>query len=62
MKSIIREAMGREGKTYKDIAGALGITERSVCNKINGHRQFSLSEAVALVSYLHIDPNIFFAQ
>lgn len=60
LKSIIREAMGREGKTYKDIANALSITERSVCYKVNGKRQFSFSEIVTLCDYLNIDPVLFF--
>lgn len=53
----LRAEAARAGMTYKAISKMLGIAEKTVYLKINGHSEFTLSEAQLLSDYFdcHID-------
>lgn len=57
-----RATMIRNGFTQKALAGALGISERTLSRKIRNNGSFKYTEIVKLVELLRIeDPeNIFF--
>lgn len=44
----LRAEIVRAGLTIKEIAMRIGISERSLRNKINGKTEFTLSEAIKI--------------
>ena len=53
-------------KTYKDCADMLNISVVAFSNKINGHSEFKVTEAIRLAEFLILTPEegyeIFFAK
>lgn len=41
-------------KTYKECADTLGISAVSFSNKINGHSEFKVTEAIKLAEFLSL--------
>lgn len=50
----VRGKMAEQRKTQKALADALGMTPQSLCRKLNGKRQFTVSEASRLCTALNI--------
>lgn len=44
-------------KTYKDCAEMLNISVTAFSNKINGHSQFKVTEAIRLSEFLALTPD-----
>ena len=54
-KGAIRE----RGVTYEKIANLLNSTKSTICNKINGNSDFTISEVKTICTTYGIDRNIF---
>ena len=50
----LRAAIARVGKTYRDLAKSLGISEQTFYNKLNGESDFKASEIKALRGELNL--------
>lgn len=57
-KGWIRE----NGLSYQEIADFLGVNLTTICNKINGKSDFTLSEIKALKEKYNLDSAIFFTD
>ena len=55
LKGILRE----KEITYRNLAEILGVTEASVCQKINGKSDFYISEINVICNSLSVDTDIF---
>lgn len=53
--NLLKAKMAEKGKTQKNVAAAIGISENSLSRKIKGIREFRLSEMIKLCDYLCID-------
>ena len=51
----VRAKMRENGMTQADVAKSIGISENSLSRKLNGKREFLLSEVVSLSKNLGID-------
>lgn len=51
----LRAEMVRHGETQKELAKLLGITRENVCLRLNGHRDFSISEIEKICEYYNKD-------
>lgn len=58
MKRNLKAEMVRKGKTLEDLARATGRTVQTISTKINGHYDFSLTEAVAIKRELGTDMDL----
>lgn len=60
----LRAKITERGETQKSVAAALGISENSLSRKLNGSREFKLSEALKICGFLHIEnpSEIFFEK
>lgn len=47
--------MVRRGETQKELAKLLGVTRENVCLRLNGHRDFSISEIEKICEYYNKD-------
>lgn len=54
MKNRIKAEMVRNGLRGSDLAGLLGISEQSLCAKLNGRRPFTADEILRIGSLLHV--------
>lgn len=65
-KNIFRSVMVYNNDTQKDVAQALGVTEQTVSDKINGVSDFKQSEIKILIDRWNLDlkkvDEIFFAK
>lgn len=65
-KLKFRSAMIRQGYTQEALSNDLGMSVASLSYKINGHREFTLSEIQRIQQLLHLDFNetqqIFFSD
>ena len=52
--SPIRGAIASRGRTQKDVAAILGISEASFSNKLSGHIRFSAIEIKQMADYLQV--------
>lgn len=46
------EILNRKKISMKDLAKFLGVTEKTVQNKVNGRNEFTLSEAFSIVTFI----------
>lgn len=62
--NLLKAKITEMGETQKSVAKAIGISENSLSRKINGVREFRLSEMYKLCEYLKIEnpKNIFFTH
>lgn len=62
-KLKFRAAIVGKGKTMKDVAIAIGVSESTLYRKVNGVSQFSREEIQTICRYLELDSpiEIFFA-
>lgn len=62
-KLKFRAAIVGKGKTMKDVAIAIGVSESTLYRKVNGVSQFSREEIQTICRYLKLDSpiEIFFA-
>ena len=59
--SKIKNKMSEIGMTQQKLAEKLGISSKTLANKINGKREYTLYEAIAICDILNLDPrDIFF--
>lgn len=56
----LKLSLAGKGKTYKDIAEIIGVSETTVMLKINGTSDFYLSEAEAIIDSCGLDMSVFF--
>lgn len=56
----LRAAMAARGLTQKDMAKKLGISPKTMSNKMNGKVQFKVGEAQLLCRLLRVKPVLFF--
>ena len=65
-KNVFRSIMALHNDTQKDIADALGITEQTVSDKINGLSEFKAGEIKLLIARYDLTPiqvdDIFFGE
>jgi DNA-binding XRE family transcriptional regulator len=54
MKEKVNVLLSRRGKTRKDLAGALGINERSVANKMGGDTDWTLPEVETMAVFFEM--------
>lgn len=61
---LLKAKITEMGETQKSVAEAIGISENSLSRKINGSREFRLSEVFNLCNFLRIEnpKDIFFAS
>lgn len=50
----LKAIIARQGKTFRSLAGALGISEQAFYNKLNGDSEFKASEIKALKQSLSL--------
>lgn len=55
-KRAFKSVMVYHGDTQKDVAAALGITEPTVSNKLNGLSDFKQSEIKILIDRYNLTP------
>ena len=62
--NLLKAKIAEKGETQKSVAAAIGISENSLSRKINGTREFRLSEVLRLCDFLNIDNpcSIFFTN
>lgn len=62
--NLLKAKIAEKGETQKSVAKAIGISENSLSRKLNGIREFRLSEVLSLCGFLDIDnpKDIFFTQ
>lgn len=53
--NLLRAEMARKGKTQTDLAKIIGISQNSMSRKMNGSREFKLSEVVRICECLEIE-------
>lgn len=58
MHRILKAEMVRADITIKQLAMKIGITERSLRNKINGVTEFTLSESIKIKNILSIEMSL----
>lgn len=59
--NLLRAAMAEKGFTQAQLARAIGISANSMSRKINGRRDFSLSEVAAITEVLNLQaPQLIF--
>lgn len=61
---LLKAKIAEKGETQKSVAKAIGISENSLSRKMNGLREFRLSEVFKLCKVLDIDNprDIFFTH
>lgn len=52
--NLLRASIAEKGLNQAKLAAAIGISENSLSRKINGKRDFSLSEVVAITKVLEL--------
>ena len=62
--NLLRAAMAEKGMNQTELAKAIGISANSMSRKLNGRRDFTISEAAAIASALNLKApqHIFFVQ
>lgn len=62
--NLLKAKITEKGETQKSVAKAIGISENSLSRKINGVREFRLSEIFNLCDFLDIEnpKDIFFTH
>lgn len=59
--NLLRAAMAERGFSQAQLAQAIGISENSMSRKLNGKREFRLSEVVAITEVLGLkEPQLIF--
>ena len=61
-KNLLRAALAEKGFTQKEFAKIIGMSENSLSRKINGRREFTVTEAATICSILDLSApvDIFF--
>lgn len=52
----LRAAIARKGRTYRSLAKALGVSEQTLYNKLNGESEFRASEIGTIAAELGLSP------
>lgn len=61
VSSSIKAELARKGKTEKELAQAIGISDSTLRRKLKDGGEFSLREIGRIARVLHIDGNILLA-
>lgn len=54
--AVLKGRMAETGYSQRRLALEIGISPQSLCRKMKGYRQFTVSEAVAICDLLRIPP------
>lgn len=54
MQAKLKELLKKRNITYRNVSAVINITERSLCQKINGENSFKWDEVKAICKYLGI--------